>query len=415
VTAPIWIRALVAGGALALLPACTTSSSTSLAPTAPTDRCGVSATAQPSTVAASGGSGAVTVSTSRECAWEASSQNDWLSLGQSRTGQGDGTVSWVAAANPIVTERRGAIVVNGTRVEIGQAAATCVFALDRPTTAVEAAGGRQDIVLTAQPGCTWSARSEESWISIVSGGTGTGGGTVAVQVAANPSPQPRSGTVTIAGLTHVFDQAGMPPSGGDAPSPPADPSCTFSVTPMEAAFPAEGGVLEVVVTASAATCGWTAQSATPWIALEGGVTETGSGGRRFLVAANPTNQARAGTVGVAGAAIAITQAAASTPPPACTFSIAPTSASVPADGGSGEIAVTASASTCTWTARSSDAWISIQSGADGTGSGRVTFTAAANPGTTERTATLTIGGSTFVVTQAAAAPRPCTYSVSPPG
>jgi hypothetical protein len=154
------------------------------------------------------------VSTDRECAWEASSDADWLSLGQGRTGQGDGTVTWAAAANSIVSARRGAIVVNGTRVEISQAAAACAFAIDRPRASLDAPGGRLEVVVTAQAGCTWSARSDAAWISVVSGGSGSGGGTVVVQVAANPSPQPRSGTLTIAGLVHGVDQAGMAPGSG---------------------------------------------------------------------------------------------------------------------------------------------------------------------------------------------------------
>jgi hypothetical protein len=338
---------------------------------------------------------------------------DWLSLGQSRTGQGDGTVSWAATANPIVNERRGAIAVNGTRVEIVQAAATCAFAIDRPSTAVGAAGGRHDVGVTAQAGCAWSARSDASWIVIISGSSGTGAGSVAVQVAANSSPDPRSGTLTIDGLTYVVDQAGVPPGNGGSPGPPVDPNCTFTVTPMSASFAAEGGVLEVSVAASAQGCVWTAQSAAPWIALEGGVAETGSGRRRFIIAANATNQARAGMVSVAGAAITITQTAGSPSPSVCTFTIAPTSTSVPTEGGVGEITVTASGGTCTWTAQSAVPWITIQSGANGTGSGRVSYTVAPNPGTAERSGTVAIGGLTFAVTQAAQAPRPCTYSVSP--
>ncbi len=404
---PGWIRALVAGGSIALLHACTTSSSTSLNPNAPgTARCGVTATAQPPSVGAPGGSGSVLVSTNRECAWEASSGSDWLSLGPTRAGQGDGRVTWVAAANAIASERRGAIDVNGTRVEIAQAAAACAFALDRLRTSVDAPGGRHDVVVTAPAGCAWSARTDAAWLSIVSGASGTGGGTVAIQVAANPSAQPRSGTLTIAGLTYTVDQAGMPPGGG-APAPPGDPSCTFAVDPRSGSFGAEGGFLEVTVTASAQTCTWTAQSATPWIALEGGVVETGTGRRRFIVAANMTDQPRTGTVGVAGTGITITQAAGSTPPPSCSFTITPTTSSVPAEGGSGEITVTASAGTCAWTAQSAVPWVTFQGAGSGTGSGVVRYTVAANAEQTPRTGALTVAGHAFALTQAAAsAPAP---------
>ena len=49
-------------------------------------------------------------------------------------------------------------------------------------------------------------------------------------------------------------------------------------------------------------------------------------------------------------------------------------------------------------------------GANGTGNGTVTYSVGANTGSTSRTGTLTIAGSTFTVTQAGA---PCTFTISP--
>jgi hypothetical protein len=55
---------------------------------------------------------------------------------------------------------------------------------------------------------------------------------------------------------------------------------------------------------------------------------------------------------------------------------------------------------CAWTASSNAPWLTITSGATGTGNGPVGFSAAANAGGS-RTGTLTIAGQTFTVTQAA--------------
>lgn len=441
---PGWVRGLVAGVAITLGQACSTSSSTSVNPNAPSgSRCGVAATAQPASVGPGGGAGSIAVSTNRECAWEAASQSDWLSLGPSRTGQGEGSVSWAAAPNPTVSQRRGVIVVNDTPIAIDQAAAACAFAIDRPRTSVDAAGGRHEVTVTAQAGCAWAARSDAPWIAIVSGSSGNGGGAVVLQVAPNASPEPRSGTLEIAGLRYTVDQAGAQPGGGGGgPTPPPDPGCTFTVTPLSASFPAEGGVFEVTVTSSAPACSWTAQSAAPWIALEGGVGEVGSGRRRFHVAPNPGTEARTGTATVAGAVIAVSQAGTAAPPPApppppspppappptpeppptppptpppsppppapeppppappaCSFTLAPASASVPAEGGSGEITVTASAPTCSWTAGASDPWITLDR-TSGTGSGRVTFTASANTGAA-RSGQVTVAGQSVAIAQPA--------------
>jgi hypothetical protein len=55
---------------------------------------------------------------------------------------------------------------------------------------------------------------------------------------------------------------------------------------------------------------------------------------------------------------------------------------------------------CAWTASSRVSWITVTSGASGTGNGSVAFSVAANPGGT-RDGTLSIGGQTFTVTQGA--------------
>jgi uncharacterized protein (TIGR03437 family) len=51
-------------------------------------------------------------------------------------------------------------------------------------------------------------------------------------------------------------------------------------------------------------------------------------------------------------------------------------------------------------------WITIASGASGSGSGAVSYTVAANTGTSSRSGTLTVAGQTFTVTQAAGASGP---------
>jgi uncharacterized repeat protein (TIGR03803 family) len=93
----------------------------------------------------------------------------------------------------------------------------------------------------------------------------------------------------------------------------------------------------------------------------------------------------------------------------CTFSITSNSANFSAAGGSCNVSVTAS-NGCAWTATSSDpSFITINSGSSGLGSGTVSYTVAANPGTA-RSGTMTIGGQTFTVDQTGAAS--VTYSWS---
>jgi hypothetical protein len=53
---------------------------------------------------------------------------------------------------------------------------------------------------------------------------------------------------------------------------------------------------------------------------------------------------------------------------------------------------------CAWTAQSNASWITVTSGASGTGSGSVAFSVARNDDN-DRTGTLTIAGQTFTVQQ----------------
>ncbi|MGE5171461.1 MAG: choice-of-anchor D domain-containing protein [Rudaea sp.] len=83
----------------------------------------------------------------------------------------------------------------------------------------------------------------------------------------------------------------------------------------------------------------------------------------------------------------------------CTYALSPTSASVPAGGASGSTALT-TASGCAWTASSSASWLAITSATSGSGSATVSYAASANGGGA-RSANLSIGGQTFLVTQSA--------------
>lgn len=93
----------------------------------------------------------------------------------------------------------------------------------------------------------------------------------------------------------------------------------------------------------------------------------------------------------------------------CAPAVSPLEQSLTAAGGTGSSTVTTGAG-CAWTAASNAAWITLTSGATGSGSGGADFSVAANPSTTDRTGTVAIAGATFTVTQSGAA---CAYSVSP--
>ena len=96
----------------------------------------------------------------------------------------------------------------------------------------------------------------------------------------------------------------------------------------------------------------------------------------------------------------------------CSFSINPTSASFAASGGSASVAVTTQAG-CNWIAVSNNSFITITSGASGSGSGTVNYSVAAN-GSTARSGSMTIAGLTFGVSQAGISGG-CTNAIVNPG
>ena len=100
-------------------------------------------------------------------------------------------------------------------------------------------------------------------------------------------------------------------------------------------------------------------------------------------------------------------------PTTCTYALsddatALSSATFIADGGTGGVRVTA-ASGCTWTAAVSAPWITLTSGESGNGNGTVNYAIGANTNNPSRTATITIAGQTFTVTQSGSTGVPKNY------
>jgi Putative binding domain, N-terminal/Viral BACON domain len=172
----------------------------------------------------------------------------------------------------------------------------------------------------------------------------------------------------------------------------AQAQCTSSVTPTSVSVSSIGSTSALSVV-SGTNCTWTAVSMVPWITVNS-ATGHGIGQVNYTVAANTTGVVRIGTMTVAGQTVTFTQAASS-----CTYSVTPTSVSVAAIGGPSALSVS-SGTSCSWTAVSNVAWITITSGASGSGIGGVNYTVATNTGVA-RTGTLTVAGQTVTFSQAA--------------
>jgi hypothetical protein len=329
---------------------------------------------------ASGGTSAVTVTAGAGCPWTAASEAPWISI-TATSGAGNGTVGFTVAptAGPA---RTGTVTIAGQVLTVTQSPG-CSFDVSPATQPVDASGGTRTISVNAASGCAWNAISNVDWITVTAGSSGNGAGTVTISVAPTSGPS-RSGTLTIAGQTVTVTQG---------------QGCTYAISPDSQSVPPAGGTGTVNVSAGAG-CGWTASSNAEWLSIVSGASGSGNGKVSFK-AASTGGPARSGTLTIAGRTFTVNQGQG------CSFTLSSTDASARATGDSGAFDVRA-ADGCGWSAASNADWLSVSSGAQGSGNGTVRYTVAANTGG-QRVGVISVAGHTFTVTQAGG----CSFSISP--
>lgn len=179
------------------------------------------------------------------------------------------------------------------------------------------------------------------------------------------------------------------------------------IMPTNESFASDGGTGTVNV--SSPNCPWTALSNAPWITVTSGALGSGNGAVNYSVAVNSTGSPRTGTITIAGLPFTVNQSNVG-----CSFSIAPTSNSLPSSGGSGSFTVTTLAG-CIWKAISNDSWITVGASGNISGSGTANYSVEPNTSVNPRTGTITVAGQTFTVMQAGNTGTSCTFSIAPAG
>jgi hypothetical protein len=383
-----WLFACVAAG-------CGSTVATSTGPS-PT-KCAVTLAPPASPVSSGGATTTVAVTTQPECAWSASSDAAWITGVAPASGQGSGQLQMQVAANPDASARQGDIVVNGERAPIRQDAAPCRFDLSATEQTIPADGGSGGIRVTTASGCAWSAQADAAWVVLTSGSNGTGTGTVNFTIASNPGTTTRTASIVVANQTvKVTQQANVP-----LPPPSV---CSVTVTPKDVTFAASGTSSSSIAVTAASSCRWSAISNASWISLAGGTSATGNGTVTFSVAAN-SGAARSSSLKIGDQTVPINQMEGSG---GCSYTVSPMTISAGAAGGTGPHINVDTQTGCAWTASSTVTWLSITSGANGSGDGSVVFSASANTGA-PRSGTLSVAGRTVTVSQASG----CSYSATP--
>jgi glucose/arabinose dehydrogenase len=168
--------------------------------------CAFSISPSANSLSAAGGGGSVTVTATAGCAWTAVSNADWVHITSGSNGTGSGSVNYTVDANG-AGQRSGTMTIAGQAFTVTQSGASsnCSFSISPPGKSFLSSGGTASVAVTAAPGCAWTAVSNASWIVITSGKSGSGNGTVTYSVSASGGVA-RTGTITIAGLTHRVTQ-----------------------------------------------------------------------------------------------------------------------------------------------------------------------------------------------------------------
>jgi Putative binding domain, N-terminal len=234
-----WLRVAVLTTLLtaaAVLPACTSAQTSTALTTPTTGKCQFQVTGSPSSFPASGGQGTLSIETTRECDWSATSSADWVSVPNS-SGQGGASVSYSVAENSVPSPRSASIAVEGQTVQLRQEAAPCRYALSHDTDQIGSAGGRVSVGLEAPSGCGWTAAADAAWLTIAGDGSGSGSATITLAASANTGAV-RVVHVNIAGQIDVVTQDAAPESSTGPPPPPPPPGETTQVAgPIDTLLP----------------------------------------------------------------------------------------------------------------------------------------------------------------------------------
>ena len=338
----------------------------------------------PTRIVAGGGSGTISITAQPECGWKVSTQANWISDVTPTSGQGNGTVAFSAAPNPMPLMRAADVMFNDERVQLSQDPAPCPITLSPATQKIGADGGSGQLEISTMAECSWTATSADAWLTITSGANGSGDGTITFKVESNGGDE-RNARVSVASQSATIVQSGARPT----PASPAAPACSYSISAASESTGVNGGVIDVNVSATNG-CSWKAVSNTSWILVRRGEIGTGNDTVRLNVAPNPGN-ARSGTVSIAGQTFTVRQATS------CTFQVSTTSIQIPPSGNPRAVGVTAPPA-CTWSASSNTSWLTIVEGAEsmGTAIARVSALPYTGP---PRSGSVTVAGQTVTVTQ----------------
>ena len=357
----------------------------------------------------SGGNGIVNVTTGDGCTWSAASNVPWITITDGGSGNDDGTVNFSVAANT-GAQRTGTLTIAGQIFTVTQAA-VCTYSVSSPQSPVNHGGVTGTINVTTEQGCTWTAQSNVSWITITSGSNGTGNGTVQYTVAPNVGPT-RFGTIAIAEQTFSIEQGR---------------NCSYSSPNLNGAhfnIPANGGSFSFTIS-RLLVCNPLTMTVHGSVSLTGGssvtadttITETFI----FSVPPNTSGLARTGAVEWFGLATqypippqTVRFGVTFSQPTKCVLNLASTAQNYNASGGTDNLNIR-EVGNCgiqtPYTASSNVPWLTIPNPSGNAPANPLAFSIAANTGPA-RSGVITISSAEYTLTFTVNQASGCSYALS---
>jgi hypothetical protein len=240
----------------------------------------------------SASAGSVGITTQPGCTWTATSNAAWLTVTSGASGSDSGTTGYSVAANPDATPRSGTHTIAGQTFTVTQGG-TCSYTVSPTSRSVGAAATTGTVSVSTGSGCSWTATSNRTWLTVTSGASGASSGTVAYSVAAYTGTTSRTGTLTIGGRSFTLTQTAQ--------------TCSYSISPTTRVH-AVGAGAGTVSLATTSGCAWTSASNASWLTVTSGTSGSGSATVGYSVAANTGAATRIGTLTIGGQTFTATQA-----------------------------------------------------------------------------------------------------------
>jgi len=322
-------------------------------------------------------------------AWTSSSGQAWCTVTPS--GTGNGTITATYQLNTGAGIRTAAITVSGpgvsdqvvTVTQLGTSPSLIVTPLNQN---VQPSSGTTSFNVASN--VAWTSSSNQGWCTVTPSGTGNSTITATYQV--NTGAGSRTATITVKG-SGVSDQVVTVTQLGTSP--------LLIVTPSNQDVTSSSGTTIFAVVSNVA---WTSSGDQAWCAVT--PSGTGNGTITATYQVNTGAGSRTATITVKGSGVSdqvVTVTQLGTGP---SLIVTPLNQNVTSSLGTTGFSV---ASNVAWTSSSDQAWCSVTP--SGTGNGTITAAYQENPGTTVRTATITVMGpgvsnKVVTVTQSGALP-----------